>query len=368
MAVRLKDIAQDLGVSVITASKALRGSSDISEETRARVLERMRQLNYRPNMAARALATGQTYILGLVVPDLVHPFFAEVAKALGDSLRVHGYGLILASSGEDPEIEQSEMRMMLARGVDALLIASCQPGLKGFFGVEDQRIPFILIDRNFPQLRANFVGTDDYAGGLMATEHLLEIGRTRLAHIAGPDLSPAADRLMGFEAALRRRGLEVRTEAIVRTSRVEELGDEAGYSAMRQLMRLDPRPDAVFCYNDLTAIGAIQAVLDAGLRVPEDVAVIGFGNVRYSKYLRVPLTSMEQNNSELGQLAAELALELVKENLHAPKSVQLKPRLIARASTGFATQDGPDAISVGSAESVGSPSFASKRRGKRTAK
>ncbi len=336
MAVRLKDIARELGISVVTASKALRPNSDIGAETRARVLERMHQLNYRPNMTARALATGQTHIVGLVVPDLVHPFFAEVAKSLGYTLRLHGYGLILASSSEEPEVEQSELRMMLARGVDALIIASSQPALKGFLGLDDQRVPFILFDRNFPQLRANFVGTDDYAGGLLATNHLLDLGRKQLAHIAGPDLSPASDRRLGFEVALRKRGLPVQPDYILERARVEELGDEAGYQAMSHLLRLTPRPDAVFCYNDLTAIGAIQATFDAGLQVPLDVAVIGFGNVRYSRYLRVPLTTVEQNTARLGELAAELALELIKDNSHAPKTIQLEPRLIPRASTGFA--------------------------------
>jgi len=333
MAVRLKDIARDLGVSLITVSKALRGMGDISEETRQRVLKRMAELNYRPNMLARGLASGKTYIVGLIVPDLLHPFFAEFAKSLNGVLRRHNYGLILASSEEDPEIERQEIRTVLARGVDALLIASCQPTLHGFYGVEDQRTPFILIDRDFPHLSAHFVGTDDYAAGLMATRHLLSTGKRRIAHIAGPDLAPGLDRLRGYKDALAKEGIRVRQEYIISNVRVEEIGEDVGCQGMRKLLQRKPRPDAVFCYNDLTAIGAIHAVLEAGLSIPQDIAFVGCGNVRYSGYLRIPLSSIDQSTGLLGEQAGKLALELIKNRATAAKHIRLKPTLVVRASS-----------------------------------
>jgi LacI family transcriptional regulator len=333
MAVRLKDIARDLGVSLITVSKALRGMGDISEETRQRVLKRMEELNYRPNMLARGLASGKTFIVGLVVPDLLHPFFAEFAKSLNGVLRRHSYGLILASSEEDPGIEQQEIRTVLARGIDALLIASCQPTLHGFYGMEDQRTPFILIDRDFPHLCAHFVGTDDYAAGLMATRHLLSTGKRRIAHIAGPELAPGADRLRGYKDALKEHGIAIREQHIISNARVEEIGEDVGCEGMRKLLKRKPRPDAVFCYNDLTAIGAIQAVLEAGLTIPGDVAFVGCGNVRYSDYLRVPLSSIDQSTSQLGEQAGKLALELIGNRIAAPKHIRVKPQLVIRASS-----------------------------------
>ena len=333
MAIRLKDIARDLGVSLITVSKALRGVDDISEETRQRVLQRMAELNYRPNMLARGLASGKTFIVGLVVPDLLHPFFAEFAKSLNGILRKHNYGLILTSSEEDPEIEQQEIRTVLARGIDALLIASCQPTLRGFYGVEDQRTPFILIDRDFPHLRANFVGTDDYRAGLLATQHLLSTGKRRIAHIAGPDLAPAAGRLRGYKTALAEHNLPVRERHVIATSRVEEVGEEAGHRGMRELLRLKRPPDAVFCYNDLTAIGAIQAALETGLSIPGDIAFVGCGNVRYSDYLRVPLSSIDQSTGMLGEQAGALALELIRDRTAQAKHIRIEPKLIIRASS-----------------------------------
>lgn len=332
MTIRLKDIAHDLGVSLITVSKALRGKDDISEKTRRRILKRMAELNYRPNMLARGLASGKTFAVGLVVPDLLHPFFAEFAKSLNGVLRSHNYGLILTSSEENPEIEQREIRTVLARGIDALLIASCQPRLRGFYGVEDQRTPFILIDRDFPHLGAHFVGTDDYAAGAMATRHLLSTGKRRIAHIAGPQLSPGADRLRGFKDALKEYGIVVRHSYIVANSRVEESGEQVGYQGMRKLLQVKPRPDAVFCYNDLTAIGGIHAVLEAGLSIPGDVAFIGCGNVRYSNYLRVPLSSIDQSTTQLGEHAGKLAIDLTGKPA-APRHILIEPKLVIRDSS-----------------------------------
>jgi LacI family transcriptional regulator, galactose operon repressor len=333
MAVRLKDIARDLGVSLITVSKALRGMDDISEETRQRVLKRMAELNYRPNMLARGLASGKSYTIGLVVPDLLHPFFAEFAKSLSGILRRHSYGLILASSEEDPQIEQQEIRSILARGVDALLIASCQSMLQGFYGIEDQRTPFILIDRNFPHLCAHFVGTDDYAAGMVATRHLISTGRRRIAHIAGPELAPGADRLRGYKDALQEAGISIREPYIIANSRVEELGEDIGYQVMRKLLQRKPRPDAVFCYNDLTAIGAMQATLEAGFSIPSDIAFVGCGNVRYSNYLRIPLSSIDQSTTQLGEQAGKLALDLIGKRVATAKQISVEPRLVVRASS-----------------------------------
>ncbi|HEY0163101.1 MAG TPA: LacI family DNA-binding transcriptional regulator [Edaphobacter sp.] len=333
MAVRLKDIARDLGVSVVTVSKVLRGNSDIGEETRKRVLKRMKELNYQPNMLARGLASGKTYTVGLVVPDLVHPFFAEFAKSLSGVLRKSNYALVLASSEEDPEIERQEIRTLLRRGIDVLLIASCQPNLRNFYELGDVRTPYLLFDRNFPHLAAHFVGSDDLRVGEMATGHLIELGRKRIAHIAGKNSSPSHDRLRGFRNAMAEHCLTVPDEYVIVCDQTEERGDKAGLEAMQALLALPERPDAVFCYNDQMAIGAIEAVIAAGLSVPEDVAIIGCGNMPYNDYMRVPLSSVDHGTAELGKLAGELALELTTQPEQPPKNILVPPTLVARAST-----------------------------------
>ena len=352
MAIRLKDIARDLNVSVITVSKVMRGNTDISEATRARVLARAKELDYQPNLAARSLVTGQSFIIGLIVPDLLNPFFAELAKSLSSALRHQSYGLIITSSEDNAAVEQSEIRMMMARGVDALLIASCQAILQGFMSVHNQNTPFVLLDRPFPHLRANFVGTDDYAGGRLATEHLIELGRKRLAYIGSPDLGPGADRFRWFRIALRDRDIELRDEFVRSSTNAEEAEDAAGYEMMKNLLQRRSKPNGVFCHNDVIAIGAMRATLDAGLSIPNDIAFVGFDNVSYSKYLPIPLTSVDQSTSQLGAVAAQLALDLVAKKVAEPKNILLSPTLVVRQSTigTLAVKDFAAASSGGAAK------------------
>lgn len=335
MAVRMKDIARDLGVSVVTVSKVLRNHSDISPQTRARVWRRIEEVNYRPNPAARALVTGRTRSIGLIVPDLVHPFFAEVAKGLSRVLRKRDYSLVIASSEEDPALERSEIDQLLARRVDALIIASAQRTVESFRRIEEQQTPYILIDRRFQALPAHFVGVDDERVGELATEHLIDRGCRRVAHLRGPEVSTALGRLQGYRRALHRHGLSMPTEYIVSPRSSDDAGDRSGYEAMKQLLELDPRPDGVFCYNDPAAMGALKAILESGLRVPEDVALIGCGNVHYDALLRVPLSSIDQDSAGIGERAAKLALSVVeaKGPPARPRTVLLTPRLVAREST-----------------------------------
>lgn len=332
--VRLKDIAKDLNLSVVTVSKVLRHQSDISQETKERVLRRMRELNYQPNLAARTLTTGRTYSVGLVVPSLLHPFFAEVAKGIVDTIRRKGYGLLIASSDEDPELERQEIDQLLARQVDALIVASSQNSADFFRRMEDRRKPWILIDRKFPGFRTNFIGVSDEEIGTVATEHLIECGRRRIAHIRGPEISTALGRLRGYQKVLEQHGLRAAPEMTVQARTADNNAEESGYEAMRQLLQADPRPDGVFCYNDPVAVGAVQAILEAGLRVPEEVAVVGCGNARWAKLLRVPLSSVDQSAAKIGERAAKLALGLIGSRKPSRRrTILLPPTLVVREST-----------------------------------
>jgi LacI family transcriptional regulator len=333
--VRMKDIARDLDLSTVTISKVLRGHPDIGEETRKRVLKRMEELHYQPNFAARALITGRTWTVGLVVPDLLHPFFAQVAKALSAAIRGQGYSLIITSSEEDPELEQQEIEQLLARRVDVMVIASAQWTVESFRRIEEQRIPYILIDRCFKGLPTNFVGVDDEAVGLLATNHLIEQGCRRVAHIRGPETSTALGRLEGYNRALAAHGLSALPEHIapIGTSG-DDRGEPGGYEATQRLLATNPQPDGIFCFNDPIALGAMRAILNAGLRIPEDIAVVGCGNVLYSDFLRVPLTSIDQDSAAIGRHAAELALALIAVSGPVrPTTTLVSPRLVVRASS-----------------------------------
>ena len=334
MPVRMKDIAKDLGLSIVTVSKVLRDHPDISAETRDRVRKRMKEVNYRSNLAARALVTGRTYSVGLVVPDLVHPFFGEVAKGMSRVLRRKGYNLMISSSEEDPELESREVEQLLARSVDALILAPAQNDLELFARVREHQTPYILIDRTILGLKASFIGVDDVSAGRLATEHLISIGRRVIAHIGGPPVSTAIGRMEGYQRSMAGHGIKLPPEYVITRERGDEASDRTGHDAMKRLLELDPRPDGVFCYNDPTAMGAMEAVIAAGLHIPRDVAIVGCGNVRYAAFLRVPLTSVDQQSEEIGGRAAKLALQQIeaKGSLRT-KTILLEPKLVIRESS-----------------------------------
>jgi LacI family transcriptional regulator len=335
MAARLKDIANELGLSVVTVSKVLRNHPDIGPETRKRVLKRMRELNYQPNLAARSLVTGRTWTLGLIVPDLLHPFFADIAKAISSETRKQGYSLFISSSDEDPELEVQEIKQMLARRVDVIMVASAQSSIESFRLIEEQKTPYILIDRRFRGLDVNFVGVDDEAVGALATSHLFEQGCRRVAHIRGPEVSTAVGRLEGYKRALAVYNLTPLPGHIVSLGTSgDHRGEKGGYQAAKRMLAVDPRPDGIFCFNDPSALGAMRAILDAGLRIPQDVAVVGCGNLSYSDFLRVPLTSVDQGSESIGKYTADLALKIArKKGAVRPKIELITPHIVVRSSS-----------------------------------
>lgn len=335
MPVRMKDIARELGISVVTVSKVLRDHPDIGEATRKRVKKRMKELNYQPNFAARSLITGKTWTLGLVVPDLLHPFFAQVAKALSVEVRKKGYSLFISSSDEDPALEKEEIEQLLARRVDVMLVASAQGATESFRRVEELKTPLILIDRRFAGLETNFVGVNDTLVGTIATTHLIEQRCHRIAHIRGPEVSTAIGRMEGYKQALADHRSAPLTGHIVSIGLSgDHRGERGGYEAASKLLANKVRPDGIFCFNDPVALGAMRAILDAGLRIPQDVAVVGCGNLSYSDFLRVPLTSVDQGSQTIGKRAAILAMALMsKKSPPRPKCDLIPPKLVVRASS-----------------------------------
>jgi LacI family transcriptional regulator len=330
----MKDIARDLGVSTVTISKVLRNHPDVGDETRQRVLARVKELDYRPNLAARGLVTGRTYLVGLIVPDLLHPFFAEIAASLSDALRSDDYYLVVSSSQEDPDLEEQEIGQLLSRRLDALVIASCRSTVEVFFRIEKQKTPYVLIDRSFPGLAANFVGADDLAAGFLATQHLIDIGCKRIAHVRGPETSPGIQRLEGYKRALGQNGRNVVDEYIIFEAKGDVGTRRRGAKAMKQLLSHQRIPDGIFCFNDPMAMGAINEAVNQGLKIPEDIAIIGCGNLHYDDSLRVPLSSIDQHSRRIGAEAARLVLDTLKTKVPLkPEAVLLPPDLVVRAST-----------------------------------
>ncbi|MCP5113009.1 MAG: LacI family transcriptional regulator, partial [bacterium] len=322
MPVRLRDIAEQLNVSVATVSKVLRGYKDVNPATREKVLAKVRELNYTPNWAARSLVSRRSFTIGMVVPHLRHTFFQEAYRAISRQTAPEGYTVLIANSLEDPAAEEKEIDLMLARQVDGLIIASAlppsSPGHLPRLG--ERKVPFVLIDRRFENLEANFVGVDDCVLGHLATTHLIDQGCRRIAHIRGPEVSTALGRLQGYQAALKDHGLPCPSSLVGGGSG----DDETGYREMLRMLESPKRPDGVFCYNDPVAAGAMKALLESGLRVPDDVALIGAGNMHYCDLFRVPLSTIDQNSYEVGTQAARLLAELIgKPGLQKPRDIIL---------------------------------------------
>jgi LacI family transcriptional regulator len=331
----MKRIAAELGVSITTVSKVVNHHADIGEATRARVLARVEELGYRPNAVARSLTLRRTHTLGVVIPDLMHSFFVEVVAGLESVASARGYGLLLCSSGENLKKERSELEMLRARQVDGIVLASVHGSgnselLQRIAGLGGA---LVMIDRDdHPRVRCHRVLTDDELVGRMATEHLLAQGRRAIAHIAGPPITHARRREAGYVAALRDAGREAAPDRIVRAGFMEA----DGYQAMRRLLALEPPIDAVFATNDPAAIGAMKAIWEAGLRVPEDIALVGAGDIAHGDLLRVPLTTISWSKEELGRRAAELILDQIgsRGGDATFRRVVIPPRLVVRASCG----------------------------------
>jgi LacI family transcriptional regulator len=340
VAVRLKDIADELHLSVVTVSKVLQNYPDVNAETRRRVLEKAQELGYRPNYVARSLVMQRSATIGMVLPHLRHTFFQEAYQAIAAKTSPKGYTLLITISQEDPDQEAREIDHMISRQVDALILASTRPYAAGDFlhPLQERNLPVLLLDREFPEQAAPFVGTDDLALGHLATAHLIEQGCTRIAHLRGPDVSTAIARLEGYQAELAAHKLTRHPHYVAGGTG----DDEAGYWAMKSLLKAKPPPDGVFCYNDPVAAGAMKAVLDAGLRVPEDVAIVGAGNMHYSDLFRVPLTTVDQRSTDVGAQAADLILDLAERRTAATGTRQRRrrhprilvpPRMVIRESS-----------------------------------
>jgi LacI family transcriptional regulator len=330
--IRMKDIAEDLGVSLMTVSKALRNHRDVAEATRRRVCQRARELGYQPNLIARSLAGHRSYLIGLVVPDLMHSFFAEIAKGVDSQVGPRGYQIALCISEESAATEIRQIRLLLSRQVDGLIIASAAPHASRALleTLGDHAPPFVLVDRMISRVHANYVGVKDEAIGLLATRHLIEQGCRRIAHLHGPLVSTGKGRLRGYRRALAEGGLEMPARYVVSGAHQ----DRTGLAAMQHLLGLKPRPDGVFCYNDPVAAGAIKAILEAGLEVPQDIAVVGVGNIQYSDMLRVPLSTVDQGSFRIGECAAELLLKSIESATPPPpQRIVFPPRLVVRASS-----------------------------------
>jgi len=325
---RLKDLAEALDLSVSTVSAAMQNRPDISESTRRRVFRKAKELNYRPNWLARSLALNKTQVLGIVIPDLSRSFFPQILKGIGEVARNSAYHLLICSTDDDPQREDDEIATLIGKQVDGLIVASSRrPGQNGYWqSLKRMGVPMVLVDRAFPAMPS--VAADNERIGYIATEHLIQQGYRNIAHLARTDVLTGIGRRQGYLAALRDGGLKVR-----RTYILEAQGESGGSEGVQRLLAMRPRPDAVFAASDPIAIGAMEAVQAAGLRIPTDFGIIGVGRASYGEYLRIPLSTVDQHPFEIGKTAASVLLGMIAGKPAPASPVLMNPTLIVRDSS-----------------------------------
>lgn len=337
MPTTLDDIARALNVSKMTVSRAINNHPEISRQTRDRVLAAAQKMNYRPNQFARALTSKHSYLIGIVVPDLMHSYFAEICRGVESQARPAGYQNLICSTDEEARKELDEIEALWTR-TDGLIVASALTAseAKPYRKLVNEGGKIVLIDRLLDGLRCPAVTTDDVQVGILATEHLIKFGHKKIGHLRGTSASTSQGRLEGYKQAMAKARLRVDR------SMVHECGftESDGREAMSDWIATGNLPSAIFAANDPAAIGAMAALNDAGLDVPNDVAIVGAGNIHYGDMLRVPLTTVSWSTAAMGQAAAELLLELIDGQKAGAKSrrVTIPPALVVRRSCGALKQ------------------------------
>lgn len=331
MAVTIKDVALRARVSIASVSRALHGTGVVTEKTRLRVERAARQLRYTPHGVARSLITRRTNTIGVLLPDIYGEYFSELIRGIDRAARLRGLHLLVSSSHGDAEEASLALRSMNGR-VDGVLVMSPYVDAQLLGNALPATLPTVLLNTPDDAARAPAFMIDDYGGAKAMVEHLRGLGHMNIAHITGPEANyESAERLRGFRAAL---GPVRAARALVLPGAFTE---ESGYLAGRQLAQAAPRPDAVFAANDVMAIGCLFALTEAGIRVPEDIALAGFDDIPIARFVTPPLTTVRAQTTELGRQS----LEELARAIEAPDSVSCMKRtlgtqLVVRASCGAA--------------------------------
>lgn len=329
MALSIKDLARLARVSHSTVSRALANSPFVNRETAERIRRIAKEAGYRPNSIGRSLATRRTNTIGFVVTTVADPFVAEVAAGIEDVARQHGYAVFLANSNADPEREVAVVRSFQERRVDGVIVMASRVGGLYMPLLAQLDVPIMLVDNQHPGQFAHSISIDDQAGAAKVADHLIGLGHRRIAYIGDRfGMQSDTDRMAGYTRALNAAGIQVQSAYLVQGN-----GSAAGgLEAMQHLMSLSPRPTAVFCYNDMTAIGGLRALHQAGIRVPAEVSVAGFDDLAITPYLEPPLTTLRQPKAEMGREAATVLLELLQGKKREVR-ISVPGELIVREST-----------------------------------
>ena len=307
--VTLKQIAEVVGVSVNTVSRAINNKPDVSKETRQRVLEAAKRLGYVPNRSALSLRRQKSHIVGVIIEDNANPFWAEVLRGIESAAKSHGYHVILVNTSREYQNEVEGIQMLLERRVDGLLIAPNQERYDDIYELmEMEDFPFVIMGRHikeFEKLGIPMIYSDEIKGGYMATRYLIERGCKKIAFIgAQPYNTASIERCKGYKKALREAGIKVE-RTLIKTGGIEI---EGGYNSIMSLIKRGKGFDGVFAYNDLMAFGVLKALREVGLKVPRDVRVIGYDDIPYASIVTPPLPTIRIRKREMGEKAFKILI------------------------------------------------------------
>ncbi|MBI3960489.1 MAG: LacI family DNA-binding transcriptional regulator [Chloroflexi bacterium] len=327
------DVAEAAGVSISTVSHVLNETRFVSENTRAKVLEAVTRLNYHPSSLARALVRQETRTIGLIVPDNVNPFFAELARGIENHGFQAGYSVILCNSDRSTSKELAYLETLLSKRVDGVIYMTTDMATDRLMPFHEEGIPIVTFDRDYDNIDSILL--DNFQGGYDATRHLLELGHTRIGCIAGPDSpSRSSDRVRGYRAALEEAHIPYNPDLLC----VGDWTARSGQVAASEFLRLPVPPTAIFSCNDMMAVGAIAFLRDRGCHVPQDISVIGYDNISLSAYVCPPLTTIATPIEQIGQGLCQMLLDCIGEKLPAEtQRVTVRGALLVRESTAQVT-------------------------------
>jgi LacI family transcriptional regulator len=331
--VTLRDVARIAGVHPATVSRALNEETRalVNEDTARRVLKAAEKLGYRPNPIARGLKTNRSYTIGVLIPDLTNPLFPPILRGIEDSLETAGYTPLIANTDNDPERELLDSQAMRARQVDGIIAATARRDHRLHDALIDAGIELVLVNRRQEELPVSSATADDRMGIRLSVEHLLSLGHTRIAHLAGPlDYSTGLDRYEGFHETMRAVGIEPDPELVLVA---EAFTESEGARLCEQLMAGGHEFTAVAAANDLLALGCYDVFADRGVRCPEEISVIGFNDMPFAARFHPPLTTVHIPHYDIGRAAAQLMLERLQDSDSPPREVRLEPSLVLRGST-----------------------------------
>jgi LacI family transcriptional regulator len=326
----IKDVARQVGVSTATVSHVINNTRFVSEGLKQKILQTIRELNYQPNAIARSLVKRKTHTIGIIISDILNPFYTAIVRGVEDVTYKSGYNVVLCNTDEDPEKEILYIQILMEKRIDGLVISTAfqdggHPLLSQLKG-----IPLVAVVRKIKNLASDAVLGDNSGGVYQAIDHLIRLGHREIGIISGPTgLSSGAERLAGYRKALEGHRIPIEEDWI----KIGDFKRESGYSLTKELFKLSPFPTALFVANNQMTIGALQALTELKIRIPEDISFVSFDDMEWYSFLNPPLTTVEHSPYLLGKTAGEVLLQRIGHKRKNPKRVLIPSHLIVRKST-----------------------------------